>query len=160
MLFIITINHYISTSIFSSPQSQKNGRKLKRCIYQEMHTPDMFTQFRSVKNDEWYLGFTKAGDPKSAKKSKFGTRATKFVKRTWATKAARQHTKRNVGKRGKKKIICWELWRKRRLRKRERKGLFLLSSFCLEKPPRKIGEGLSAGAISRCKRFFHRNRCR
>lgn len=114
----------------------------------------MFSQFSSIKYPEWYLGFTKNGDPKSAKKSLRDQKATRFIRQNWTPKVQdkQKHTKRHIGKRTRKKHALAVLLKRNRYQERRRKLLCLLSSLCLAKKRRQ-------GATARCKRISRQNRC-
>ena len=57
---IIIFSQYYKVDIFL--YFQHSGRST-RCVFREIITPGKYTEFQSVKNPMWYIGFRKNGKP-------------------------------------------------------------------------------------------------
>ena len=146
-------------------QSEKKGKKMKRCVYREVRTKDGYVRFMSDKfgkNDDEvsrYLAFRQTGEPKNYKKvDTKKQRATKFLV-TDINNPQKRNVKRNVRRRRiKYEFLSQE---KSRHKKRHESKICLRYVRCLHKnwKLKRLGKVTRTTRV-RCRRVRRRNYCK
>lgn len=77
--YFICVDHL--GTVIARPSSQ--ARTDAGCVFHQDASPKGYTTFRSKLNETWYLGITRDGRTKSAKKTHNGQRAVQFLDINW-----------------------------------------------------------------------------